>query len=431
MLLFALAIFSCNTTEPPGDSIELMLKLEDVSCTETWLTLSTTNLHLPAEVNIKRTDADGNSVSQISILNTQDTLLYIDSLLPNTTYTFYAQTSSRIPVTSNKIQAATMDTTSHNFTFETYTFGGGGEASFINDVTIIDENNIWACGEIYLPDSLGNPDTDIYNAIHWDGEKWEPKRIKVYVNKNLVTLPLFGAFAFSAEDIWFSAGVPIHGDGRNWTQYHLFDMDILTQDDGSVYKIWGKNSADLYFVGNRGTIAHHTGQSPEIGWQKIESGTRTIINDAWGITNENNEATVYCPVSSFFTPGDKKILRIKNNKVDSVSWSINRRPHSVWTNSDFILYVCGEGIFENKNNNWKEINITSVASNKIRGNDLNDIFVIGDFGFAAHYNGISWKTYDNLFNFNSGFRSISVKENIVAIVGRNNGYGIVTIGRRN
>ena len=38
-------------------------------------------------------------------------------------------------------------------------------------------------------------------------------------------------------------------------------------------------------------------------WTKIESGTTSIINDAWGITNEQNKTIVYCAASSFFVHG--------------------------------------------------------------------------------------------------------------------------------
>ena len=41
----------------------------------------------------------------------------------------------------------------------------------------IDENNIWAVGEIYMLDSLGNHDPHAYNAVHWDGLNWEMLRI--------------------------------------------------------------------------------------------------------------------------------------------------------------------------------------------------------------------------------------------------------------
>ena len=71
------------------------------------------------------------------------------------------------------------DTTSHNFTWQSWTFGEIG-TSRLYDVAIVDENNIWAVGEIYLLDSLGQPDPRAYNALHWDGIKFEIERIPYY-----------------------------------------------------------------------------------------------------------------------------------------------------------------------------------------------------------------------------------------------------------
>ncbi len=48
-----------------------------------------------------------------------------------------------------------MDTTSHNFTFTSWTFGTVG-SSTLYDVAIINENNIWAVGEIMIADTSQN-----------------------------------------------------------------------------------------------------------------------------------------------------------------------------------------------------------------------------------------------------------------------------------
>lgn len=95
------------------------------------------------------------------MLNTKDTLLYIDSLLPNQTYKFkvVANTTDNPQPTTNELTVTTMDTTSHNFTWQTFTFGDAGAgSSVLYDVAIINENDIWAVDEIYMNDSLGNPD---------------------------------------------------------------------------------------------------------------------------------------------------------------------------------------------------------------------------------------------------------------------------------
>ena len=130
----------------------------------------------------------------------------------------------------------------------------------------------------------------------------------------------------------------------------------------------------------------------------------------------------------FFTPGDKKILRIKNNKVDSVSWSVQRLLYSAWTNNEQFLYVCGSGTYENKKGYWEEIKLPLVSMNSIRGNDLNDIFVAGDFGLVSHFNGSTWKVYNDVFA--ADYYSISLKGNLIMLAGQQNGKGVITIGRR-
>ena len=53
---------------------------------------------------------------------------------------------------SNELTVTTMDTTSHNFTWQSWTFGDIG-SSVLYDVAIINENNIWAVGEINIADT--------------------------------------------------------------------------------------------------------------------------------------------------------------------------------------------------------------------------------------------------------------------------------------
>ena len=137
----------CSTTEPPIPPDEtkptLALALDDTSCTEAWLQLTTKDLVLPAELTLKQYNPTGDSLSQIFVLNTQDSLLYIDSLLPNQSYKFkVAVNAANLPQpTTNLLTLTTMDTTSHNFTFQSWTFGTIG-SSVLYDVAIINENNI-------------------------------------------------------------------------------------------------------------------------------------------------------------------------------------------------------------------------------------------------------------------------------------------------
>ncbi len=90
-----------------------------------------------------------------------------------------------------------MDTTSHNFTWQTFTFGEHTRYAF--DVAIIDENNIWAVGEIYMNDSLGNPDPSLIMLLHWNGTDWKPEKICFINRQDNLILHLEHVFAFAKQ----------------------------------------------------------------------------------------------------------------------------------------------------------------------------------------------------------------------------------------
>ena len=401
-----------NPTEPVET---LELTVEDVSCTEAWVKITSANYQTPNTLTLFVNDKANQNITLVSA----DTILFVDSLLPNQSYKIKVTVATNNQQqTTNEVVAKTMDTTSHNFTWQTFTFGGDAGSSFLSDVAIIDENNIWAVGEIHMKDSLGNPDPNYYNAIHWNGYNWELKRI--FYKEGIWTI--HSVFAFNGNDIWFSAYVRYY----NGYFIELPIPDVLM--GWYINKMWGMGSNDLYAGGNTGNIAHYNGQS----WQKIESGTITNINDIWGSTNAlTNEYNLYCAVSNVFEPGDYKILTInKNGKVDSLKWGTGRRVHSVWTNNGFIIYTGGGGVYENKRGYWQEVtDIPLYYTRKIRGNGLNDIFAVGDFGVFAHYNGKSWNEYDQLA-MNGVYNSVAVNNNLVVASGYLNNQAIIVVGRR-
>ena len=185
----SLILLSCKKDNPvpPDQQPQVSLTLEDVSCIEAWIKLNTSNISLPTEVELQK---DGSLFKTINLI-VPDTILYIDSLLPNRTYSFKSIIQSVNQSIRDSVSVATLDTTSHNFTWQTFTFGDpatGG--SVLYDVAIIDENDIWAVGEIYLLDTLGQPDPLLYNAVHWNGRQWEVKRIQTIFRGNLITVPL-------------------------------------------------------------------------------------------------------------------------------------------------------------------------------------------------------------------------------------------------
>ncbi len=418
-LLFTLnfLLVSCNTTEP-RDGYALTLAEEDVSCTEAWLKAKAKNFNLPVKVNLYL----NNSLKKTITLTTQDTVIYDDGLLPDRTYKYRAEIalSQETVIKSQTIILTTMDTTSNDFTWQTYTFGEVNGSSVLYDVAIINENDIWAVGEIHTEDdfdSLGHYHP--YNAVHWDGQEWELKRIgSGYGN------PYYTVYAFNENDVWFDG--TIQWDGSRYSA-HTNNFPLEPNGDGwRVNAMWGTSSSDFYVVGNNGNIAHYDGSS----WEKIESGTEVDIQDIYGI-KVNGEEIVACTVTNIATSGNGKILLFRNSYKQTIFWPSGLRINSIWYKTERQMFACGDGIYKRIGINWeRQIQFENTTyTEKIRGNDINDLFVGGDFGFLAHYNGVSWKVYKT--GNVALFYSLSVKGDLVVGVGERNAKGVVYIGRRN
>jgi len=325
---------------------------------------------------------------------------------------------------SSNLQVRTMDTTSNNWTFQTFTFGGGGGSSVLNDVAIINDTLAFAVGEIYLKDSTtGQPDPQPYNLAVWNGSDWKLQKIPYYYQGQPFYGPIYSVFAFGAGNIWFGIGNMIHWDGQ---LFNSVELPPSVWGPHRINKIWGAGS-NLYIVGDGGSIARYDGGV----WTKIESGTNTDIDDACGITNPTTgKVEVYCAVTNFFQPADKRILRITDgDKVDSVSWSTGRDVVSVWTPDGSHLYACGDGVFENLAGTWREMKTgASIYTNCIRGNAPNDIVVVGGYGFIAHWNGASFRIYPPAMDVI--YTSVAITGNLIVAVGTTGAKAVVTIGRR-
>jgi len=204
-----------------------------------------------------------------------DTVVRDGGLTPATEYRYraYWMKNGEYADSSEEVLAVTMDTTSHNFVWTIDTLGDYG--SYLNDVAIIDENNVWVVGYI-------KTDSGTFNAAHWDGEEWE--LIKVLTGFTANT----SIWYFSENNIWITSGLPIHWNGTEWTLFHLWDMGVLGPDDGGVTSVWASSPTNIYFVGRKGSIVHYDGS----GFTRMESGTEVDLRDVWGTVNEKTGETV-------------------------------------------------------------------------------------------------------------------------------------------
>ncbi|WP_407931013.1 glucosyl transferase, partial [Ignavibacterium album] len=329
--------------------------------------------------------------------------------------------NQQIITSSNELTVTTMDTTSHEFSWQSWEFGTIG-SSTLYDVAIIDENDIWAVGEINIADTSINGYTT-YNAVHWDGTKWELKRI-LYKGGfwSIRTI-----FAFSSNDIWFSGYVRY----LNGQFIELTIPDILI--GWGINKLWGSSSEDLYAVGNNGNIAHWDGRK----WTKIESGTDLNFIDIYGSTDSKTGEQQILAVCTRNLPLDKGIYRIEGNTATQISSApIQWELFALWFIPNRHYYVVGSGIYEKKflsDSTWKNgpLDITHYGTTGIRGNELNNVFVAGAFGEFLHFNGITWKSYINELGwFNGSYGGVALKDNMVITVGYESAKAKILIGKK-
>jgi len=417
-----------TTNPPPSPEPEIDLSLaEESHLTEIRLKLESRNLALPQQFLITRDD----SAIFNHLIAANDTTVTDTGLFPATTYSYraYRLINSQKTDSSEVLQVSTMDTTSHNFQWEAYTIESPFGSALLQDVAIINENDIWVIGAIaadsaqpWLP----------YNAVHWDGQQWELKRIPFTGWCSAVQFPpIRSVFAFSENDIWFARGGSLaHYNGSNF--YNDCGMNALL--DGSINKIWATDSNNIFIVGGSGTIIHYNGNH----WQKLESSTDLPIQDIWGVENTpGGGKEIYCIASTKFQGGESKVMKIENNTVinistDSLSWSIS----SVWSSNGREWYICGDGLYKNRDPHspWEKISGPPlIYMERIRGSEINDIFVVGHFGLVSHWNGLSWHTYPAM---QRKYYGLAVKGDLIVAVGQETagivgGDAAILMGRRN
>ncbi len=358
-----------------------------------------------------------------------DTTFIDNGLTPSTQYTYQAQwLNDGIAVDMSLTAIAqTMAITSHNFTWEIDTLGI--YPSYLNDVAIVNENDIWVVGDIRTdePDTVHNLPYTKYNAAHWDGKEWELIKIQPqgYVQ------PLKCIYYISDSDIWFGlSSLPIQWNGSEYYKY-------TPAGDGfpggqTINAIWGTSSSNLYFVRSGGSIVHYDGST----FTKMESGTETRLIDIWGL-DENH---IWVTGREFDFPPSESVLLYYNGiewckraypaDDDGGTGGTQRRYNSLWAYGDTLYVTTTEGIWKRSIStndstllNRQTLGIGDWAIGRIRGSNYTDVFFHRSGGFVYHYNGLTWEAvFDGQYHFpGNTFMSIgeiALKDNAVYFVGQ-------------
>ncbi len=384
---------------------------------------------------------DSVSVFSKTILSI-DTTIIDTALLPAHHYRYkaYRLTGSTPIDSSAAVVLTTMDTTSHNFTWEIDTLGGASSSMF-NDVVIINDTTVIAVGQVYVFDSTGSVDLTPYSIAKWNGRTWELKRLYATLpalgTNPALLVPLTGVFAFSPTDVWLAGGGVFHWDGQSQTVTPYWINSFPGNPNailwGGAVKLWGTSSTDLYAVATAGGIAHYDGHT----WQEIYSGTTLDIEDIWGSRNQKaNDWEIIAVASNIDLNNGKEVLRINSNTATAIPdsglpWSLT----GIWFSTNQAYYIVGDGIFFERSLNqpWRSLHqgLTTYYTGAIQAAGINDVAIVGAFGVALHYNGSSWRNYQSQTGLASGsWGAVRIEENLMIAVGQDFDKAVVLIGRR-
>lgn len=411
-ILLSILFISCPKPTEPDYTSKIEFKILDASCTEVWIKVKRIDLSLSEWIQIRREDS---TVFNFK-LESEDTIVLDTGLEPGRVYRYSLFYSGNF-ISSQEIR--TLDTTSHEFEWHIFEFGDGCGSSSFYDVTIVNDTLIYAVGEVYIRDSTGECDPEFYNLAVWNGKKWELKKLRY---KGIIA-QIRSVFAISPDNVWFD-------EIFRWDGSRFIEMPIDPIFYGyGVNKIWGNSGSNVYAVSINGFIAHFDGTR----WRRIESGTDMPIQDIWGDFNlRSGEKEILCLASTVYFGGESKILKIKKDSVEylktnGLPWSLK----GIWFKSGRIYYVVGDGIYMTKLfDRWERIlDYVNVYTGRVRGYDLNDIFIAGAFGFISHFNGYSWRIYDFPW-MDSDYYGLDVKGNLVCAVGQIGQRALILIGKR-
>jgi hypothetical protein len=322
-------------------------------------------------------------------------------------------------------------TTSHAFTWQTFSFGGDAGSCELTDVTIINDSLAYATGAVYLKDSLGNYDPNAYNLLKWDGHTWTLSRLDFYTYwgqpsmGSYITTSIIG---FSESNIWVASGPQLlrwYGDGippgRAILPFY-------------INKFWAQDSNVIYAVGKQGGVALYSAGT----WNVVGTGTNLDFFDVYGALDPHTGKDQILAVCDREDPPACRIYSIEGATATEVPSNLSKES-SAWLQGIWFLPnsrydIAGEGFYYNStlaDSNWKSSTVTQYATTAIRANAVNDIFMVGAYGECLHWNGASWKSYISQVGLAAGaYASIAVRGNLVIAVGEGNPAAAIAVGRR-
>jgi len=303
----------------------------------------------------------------------------------------------------------------------------GAGPSTLHNVTIVNDTLAYAVGAIYMTDSTGQPDFQPYALAIWQNGAWRIQKVPFTWQGQQVFVEIYTIVAFAPGEAWMDL---VHWSGGAFTSSNA---DVGAS--GYMRAAWGSSPNHFYFVGDGGAIEMYDNGS----WQHIHANTSLNFHDIYGA-----DGKILAVASDPFTSLDRAVFEINGAQAtpiptDPISlplfgiWFAHTGDLGVGLVPQEKLFTVGGGIYEKgpTDSQWNlnPMDSSLATFDGIRGNSINDYFVVG--ATIKHYNGRSWRDFTDELGVNhGGLWSIAMKGDLVVMVGNDAGYAVVAVGRR-
>jgi hypothetical protein len=149
------------------------------------------------------------------------------------------------------------------------------------------------------------------------------------------------------------------------------------------------------------------------------------IKDIYGTIDpiSGKKEVLYVASNSYVEPPGRGIFQIDG--IQSIPVNSDSLPNfisTLWFVSNKKYYIAGDGLWFNSKlgQSWtKEKSLLPYYKNEMHGLKQNDIFIVGSYGFIAHFNGVNWYNYTEISQqlFNGGFGDVDYQDDFVIAVG--------------
>ncbi|MBE0643058.1 MAG: hypothetical protein IH600_03165 [Bacteroidetes bacterium] len=304
-----------------------------------------------------------------------------------------------------------VDTTTHDYSWEYHFFNDTeGEISTLRDIQVVDANDIWFVGEIYtdtLNYSIPNRWTSRFlNVLHWDGKAFTTNAYEAIIANGDIGRANFYAVTARQRSNYLISGLGITELNDDSMVFH--DMRILNGKWNANEMASSERSGSMFIHGRPGFLAElvQAGPLQPIGIRQIPLPTQAPVRAFVEVGEQEYFIGVYSDETGehhWYHSKDGSLLEYSFSPVGVYSrdyctalWASENKLFATTTPFLFVqsLADTSDRVFIDFLDDLGRESIGRI--NRMTGLANNDIFFVGEVTTVMHYNGKSFRVYDEI-----------------------------------